>query len=131
VRAKAESEAISSIAGRFSEQGMDTLNSLSAICIPHLALLSGALLDTKLFRKLMNHQAALLERLSEDMKRFALKHDATRRSLETKEEITAAERALLLIAGHRNVTASSAYVATDRCNPVMGAALMGRLTDAR
>jgi GTP-binding protein EngB required for normal cell division len=106
VRAKAESEAISKLAHRFSKQGLQTLNALSAVCIPHLVILSGALQDTELVRKLMDHQATLLERLSEDMKRFALKHNAMRRDLETKEEVMVAERALLLVAGHRNVTAS-------------------------
>ena len=64
-------------------------------------MLSGALQDADLVRKLMDHQATLLERLSEDMKRFALKHNAMRRELETKEEIIVAERVLSLIAGHR------------------------------
>lgn len=101
VRAKAELAAISMLAHRFSKQGVQTLNVLSAVCIPHLAMLSGALQDADLVRKLMDHQATLLERLSEDMKRFALKHNAMRRELETKEEIIVAERVLSLIAGHR------------------------------
>jgi hypothetical protein len=106
VRAKTESEAISGLAKRLSRAGR---------ACAHLVLLPGVVRDTELVRKLMDHQAALLERLSEDMKRYALKHNATLRPLETKEEITAAERALSPIAGHRNVTASGAYVATDRC----------------
>lgn len=113
VRAKAESEAISKLVHRFSKQGEQTLDTLSAVCIPHQVMLSSALQDTALVRKLMNHQAALLERLSEDMKRFALKRNATRRELETKEEMMAAERALLLVAGHRNVTASGTKASTN------------------
>jgi hypothetical protein len=54
---------------------------------------------------LWEHQAKLLEQLSEDMKRFALRQDARRRSLETQEEIAAAERALYLMAGDRNINA--------------------------
>ena len=50
--------------------------------------------------------ATLLERLSEDMARYALKHDAVRRYLASDEEETAAQRALLLVAGHRNVHAA-------------------------
>jgi small GTP-binding protein len=109
VRVKAESEAISRLAHRFSAQGVQTLSSLSAVCMPHLVLLSSAIKDPELVRKLLNHQAALFERLSEDMKRFTLKQDAARRASETKEEVIAAERALLLVAGHRNVTASGSY----------------------
>jgi hypothetical protein len=55
------------------------------------------------------------------MKRFTLKRDAARRVLETKEEITAAERALSLIAGHRNVIASTASIAIDRFKSAMAA----------
>ncbi len=109
VRDKAESQAVSAVAGRLSKQGINALSSLSAICLPHLAMLSNVIQDLELVRRLMNHQAGLLERLSEDMKRFALKQSATRRYLENKEEITAAERALLLVAGHRNVTAGTTY----------------------
>jgi GTP-binding protein EngB required for normal cell division len=113
LRARAESEAISRLALRFSKQGVQTLNSLSAICMPHMVILTRALENSDHVRMLMKHQAALLERVSEDMRRYTLKHDAARRFLETKEEAIAAERALLLIAGHRNVTASSSNRATD------------------
>jgi GTP-binding protein EngB required for normal cell division len=114
VRAKAEAEAISGVGSRLSEQGDRALNALSAICIPHLALLSDTIEDLDLVRKLLNHQAALLERLSEDMKRFTLKRDATRRHLETQEETTAADRAVLMVAGHRNVIGNRTYVASGR-----------------
>jgi small GTP-binding protein len=109
VRDQAESQAISNLANRLSKQVDDALRSLSAICMPHLAILSSVIQNPDLVRQLMNHQAALLEWLSEDMKGFALKQSATRRHLENKEEMTAAERAVLLVAGHRNVTAGRAY----------------------
>ena len=109
VRDSAESQAVSAVAGRLSKQSINALNSLSAICLPHLTMLSRVIRNPELVRRLMNYQAGLLERLSEDMKRFALKQSATRRYLENKEEIMAAERALLLVAGHRNVTAGATY----------------------
>ena len=105
VRSKAEFEAISNLASRFAENDARTLSSLSAICLPHVAMLSAAIQDIDMVRKLMDHHATLLERLSEDMQRFTLKHDALRRGLESGEEETAAARALLLVAGHRNVNA--------------------------
>jgi hypothetical protein len=52
---------------------------------------------------LILRQAALLERLSEDMRRFALKHDGLRRYLASEEETNAADRALLILAGHRTI----------------------------
>jgi GTP-binding protein EngB required for normal cell division len=106
VRAKAESEAISKLASRLTADEVYALNSLSAICLPHFAMLSAAISDVELMHKLMTHQATILERLSEDMERYALKRDALRRFMESTEESTAAERALLLVAGHRNVNAA-------------------------
>jgi GTP-binding protein EngB required for normal cell division len=113
-RTEAESKAISTLVHRLSKQSVQTLNSLSAICIPHLTMMLESLQDRELVRRLMNHQAALLERISEDMRRYTLKHDATRRYSESKEEAIAAERALLVIAGLRDVTASSAHATTER-----------------
>lgn len=107
IRAKAEGEAIARLAARFAQQGVQALASLSAICLPHLSRLSTALPNPEHVRLLMRHQAALLERVSEDMRRFTLKRDATRRNLETKEEAAAAERALLIVVGHREVTAAA------------------------
>jgi GTP-binding protein EngB required for normal cell division len=105
VRAKAESEAISELANRLAMDREQALKSLSAICLPHFAMLSSETPDIDLMRKLIAHQATLLERLSEDMERYALKRDALRRFLESGEEATAAERALLLLAGDRKVNA--------------------------
>jgi hypothetical protein len=106
VRAKAETEVISKLADRLTVDETQAMNSLSAICIPHFSMLAAAIPDAALVRKLMAQQATILERLSEDMERYALKHDAVRRFLETREEATAAERALLVLAGHRNVNAA-------------------------
>jgi GTP-binding protein EngB required for normal cell division len=108
-----EAQSISALARRLSDEPSETLKTLSAICIPHLAKLSGALRDAQLIGMLADHHAMLLERLSEDMKRFALKYDAARRALESQEEITAHERALLLVAGHRNVAGSHPRAALD------------------
>jgi GTP-binding protein EngB required for normal cell division len=107
IRAKAEGEAVNRLAARFAKQGVQALASLSAICLPHLSQLSAVLQNPEHVRLLMRHQATLLERVSEDMRRYTLKRDATRRNLETKEEVAAAQRALLLVAGHREVTAAA------------------------
>lgn len=48
--------------------------------------------------------AALLERTAEDLERYALKHDALRRYLTSEEERRASQIALLLLAGHRNLS---------------------------
>ncbi len=92
------------LAGRFRKSADETLAGLSAVCLTHLGMLAEALTDdSSLLRALAAHHAELLERVAEDMRAFALKHDAVRRPLETREEQTAAERALVLLAGLRDV----------------------------
>jgi hypothetical protein len=81
------------------------MNSLSAICLPHFAMLTTAVKDSGLICKIMEHEATIFERLSEDMQRYSLKFNAVRRALESEEEETAADRTMMLLAGHRNVNA--------------------------
>jgi hypothetical protein len=111
VRAEAETRAISDLERQLTRSASEALASLSAICIPHFAKLAGAITDRELLRKLIHHQIKLLDRLSEDMKRFTLKHDATRRFLENKEETTAGHRTLSQVVGHSNVNASNPLMA--------------------
>jgi hypothetical protein len=54
---------------------------------------------------LIRSHAALLERTAEDLQRYALRHDALRRHLTSDEERSAATLILLLLAGHRSVSA--------------------------
>ncbi len=104
VRAKAESEAIASLSRRFTVTQAQTLNSLSALCLPHFAGLVGTLRNECLIRELTTRQAALLDRLAEDMKRSALKHDGVRRFLLSDEEESASKRALALLARVRPIS---------------------------
>jgi hypothetical protein len=102
VRDKAEVQAIDATAKTLLQDGTQALTRLSAICLPHLTTLSTAVGDPGLIRELAKRQATIFQRIAEDMRRYALKHDALRRSLETKEEETAADRALVILAGCRN-----------------------------
>ena len=54
--------------------------------------------------ELLAAHASLLERTAEDLQRYALKHDALRRYLTSEEERRASQNALLLLAGHRNLS---------------------------
>jgi small GTP-binding protein len=117
VHARAEAEAISGVAQRLHKSPA-SLSRLSAICLPHFAMLTAAIEDRALIRKLIEREAMILERLSEDMKRYALKRDAARRYLLSDEETAAAHQALLLLAGHRNVNATSDANSTRRAPPV-------------
>ena len=78
---------------------------LSALCLPHLQLILRRT-ENESFRKfLLNREAALMERIAEDMQRYAIKYDALRRDLASTEEHDSYLQALQLIVGHRNVNA--------------------------
>ena len=103
VCADAEAHAISSLGGD-ALRGNETGPMLdSAICLLHFSMLLGSIGDAAVVRRLLKRQAALLDRLAEDMRRYATKHDAVRRSLVTEEEAEAARRTLAAVAGLRNV----------------------------
>jgi hypothetical protein len=106
LRAAAESEAIAVVAARLSRDEAQALKSLSAICFPHFGKLTEALRDAGQIARLLEHQATLFERLSEDMRRHALKYNARRRAYDSEEEESAGHRALLILAGFRNVNPS-------------------------
>lgn len=101
VRAKAESDAIAALALRFAASERQALAGLSALCLPHFAALAAALKDGRLIVELAQRQAALLDRLAEDLKRSALKHAGARRFLLSDEEEAASKRALALVAKTR------------------------------
>ncbi len=76
-----------------------------ACCLPHLVLVVESLGPGPDAQKLLQAHAHLMERTTEDLQRYALKHDALRRHLTSEEERRASQLALLLLAGHRNVSA--------------------------
>jgi GTP-binding protein EngB required for normal cell division len=103
VRDDEEQRAIKGTAKRLEEHEARALNALSAICLPHFAMLLSATQNSGLVRTLVERQAEVLQRFSEDMKRYAIKHDGVRRYLASEEENAAAERGLLLVIGRRQV----------------------------
>jgi small GTP-binding protein len=102
IRAEAETVAVKMLAARL-EKNPAVIASLSAICFPHFAMIMQSLQDESVVRRLLERQSTIFRRMSEDMKRYALKYDAVRRYLQTEEERTASHRALLFIAGRRSV----------------------------
>jgi len=66
-------------------------------------MLVAAVRDDDAVQELIKHQSAVLLRFAEDMRRYALKHDAVRRHLASQEETTVAERGLLSVAGRQRV----------------------------
>lgn len=98
----AERDAAHRIAERLAGDGAP-LDSLGAICVPHLPLLIEYMEGGAYVAPLLSREARILERIAEDMRRYATKHDALRRDLGSDEEVSAAERALAIVAGQRRV----------------------------
>ena len=107
VRQNAEQHAIACIAARLARDIDGTIDGLSTICIPHFAMLAAGIDDRQQLSRLVEFEAANCERFAEDMRRFALKHDATRRFLVSDEEALAPERGLMFVAGHKRVNATA------------------------
>ncbi|MGO9340393.1 MAG: hypothetical protein ACLPY1_23195 [Terracidiphilus sp.] len=78
---------------------------LPALCLPHLELVLRHLDDTSARQDLLLREAAMMERTAEDMQRYAIKHDALRRHLVSKEENDAPLLGLQLLTGHKIVNA--------------------------
>jgi small GTP-binding protein len=103
VRDKAEARAVADVSERLRTGNAVTREQLSALCLPHLIAVTNLIDDPEILRALLQQQAVTLERTAEDMRRFTLKQSAARRELQTKEDQTAPQRALTLVAGRRNV----------------------------
>jgi GTP-binding protein EngB required for normal cell division len=107
VRARSERASVSALARQLVEDPSHSLESLSALCLPHLAQLTAEVPNESLVLSLIHRQAALLDRLAEDLKRSALKHDGIRRTLLSEEEASASKRALALLARTRPLSERS------------------------
>jgi hypothetical protein len=105
VRWATEDQTVASILSRVIQVSDPSKLTLSALCLPHLQLILRRT-ENEPFRKfLLNREAALMERIAEDMQRYAIKYDALRRDLASAEEHDSYLQALQLIVGHRNVNA--------------------------
>jgi small GTP-binding protein len=102
VRDKAEKDAVTAAAQRLNQEA-DVLHSPSATCLPHFVMLLAEVHNDNALRALVEHQATVFQRFSEDMRRYALKHDAVRRYLASQEETSVAQYGLLSVAGRRRV----------------------------
>lgn len=105
VRVDAERRAVGEAADRVRKMTTESTGAVPALCLVHLAMTSAELGNGESARILLGAHAAFLERLGEDAQRYALRHDALRRYLTSEEERRASQLLLLMLAGHRNVSA--------------------------
>lgn len=106
VRWQTEQERVRLILERIRSANTIESSQVSALCLPHLQLLLQRTESPELRNQLLLTEATLLERTAEDMERYAIKHDALRRYLASREESSAPLRGLELVVGHRNVNAT-------------------------
>ena len=73
------------------------------LCLPHLSALLRRTPNSPIARDLLEFEAAILERLAENMERYALKHDALRRGLQSEDERVAYHRGLSQLVGDKRL----------------------------
>jgi GTP-binding protein EngB required for normal cell division len=98
---EAEQRAVASAAQRVNAQSDAGTQLQPALCLPHLRIVLASIDDRAARGRLLASAAHVVERLSEDMRRYAIKHDGLRRALATDEEVYAAERSLAVLCGAR------------------------------
>lgn len=103
VRKEAESKAVADVAA-IARRAAGSDAHVPGCCLPHLLMVTERLGPGDAAGRILAAHARLLERTAEDLQRYALKHDALRRYLTSEEERRASQIALLLLAGHRNVS---------------------------
>jgi GTP-binding protein EngB required for normal cell division len=103
-RTTAEQGAIAELANKVRAWESGNKDPVPVSCLHHLALVVRALRDGELSQKLVISHARLFERTAEDLQRYAIKFEGLRRFLASAEERQASHLAMILLAGHRNVT---------------------------
>jgi small GTP-binding protein len=100
VQARAEASAVQD-ACRLIEQAANGHNAaLPLVCLTHTRRLATAVSDHVVVGKFVKWQAASWGRVAEDMRRYALKRDGSRRAFTSEDEENAHRRGLLALAGH-------------------------------
>ncbi len=96
--------AVRGIASRLGRSDGADVELGSVLCLPHLASLLQHLPD-RVGTHLLHRQAVILDRLADDVQRFALKQDGARRYLASREELAAGRRGLRALLGDPNAVA--------------------------
>jgi GTP-binding protein EngB required for normal cell division len=76
---------------------------LPCVCLTHLLAVIRCAPETELAKRMVEHSAAVFDRLSESMQRFALHHGGSHMELVSEEEYQSPERCLNLLVGRPNV----------------------------
>jgi hypothetical protein len=99
VARRSRDTATAALAAPVARDGVAAVHARSALCLPHLAALAGRIDDPAQLPALARRQAALMERMAEDARRLALKHDAGRQGATSGEEQQAPRDAARMLLG--------------------------------
>ncbi|VBB09764.1 Hypothetical protein LUCI_5062 [Lucifera butyrica] len=101
---RAEEDYIRRLARFISETaGRNGYRHSEGVCLRHLGMLLSTVTAAETREFLLTHAAQRFEEDAEDMRSYALKHEAVRRALQNCNEKDAYRRAVIRIAGGRNV----------------------------
>lgn len=106
VQASAEEAALAKLVSKMAENEGYKVQELPLLCFLHLPPFLARIEDAELGRRLLEQQAEMCERVSENMQRYVLKFDSVRRALLSDEERNAHQQGLRIVAGHRKVAAA-------------------------
>lgn len=81
----------------------DDEGAVPALCIVHIAAVLAAHPDLQSGRRLVRSLAAVLARISEDMRTYSLKRESLRRRLLSDEEVAAYLQAISYLVGNRDL----------------------------
>jgi hypothetical protein len=103
VAADAEKRASAEIIRRLDGNSGSPNGPGASLCLPHLIHIVGSLAEIQASLPLIEQMTSALERVAENMQRYALRHEGLRRELVSEEEWHAPELGLALVVGHRSV----------------------------
>lgn len=103
--ATVERRAATKLLAALTAEGQNEPTPLPPLCLRHLYSLLLSNPSVEIARRLIEEQARIVDRLSEDMQQYAIKHDALRRELATELEHHVHEIALSRLVGLRNIVA--------------------------
>ena len=104
-QANIEKKVVNEILERLNAPNQPVSEKFPVLCLGHLGALLKKLPDDDLARALLDFEAAVFERLAENMERYALKHDALRRNLNSDDERVAYHRGLSQLVGDKRLQA--------------------------
>ena len=84
-------------------EGQNLYRQSQGACLWHLGMLIDASTSGEIHEFLISHAVQQFGHEAEDMRSYALKHDALRRALQNQDEEDAYRRTITRIVGNRNV----------------------------